>query len=173
MTLWNRFLQVEHLGDYLSMGGLLLTVAGFTVTLITAVKAKRAADAAREAAESAAKEIRKVDLVAEIATILQQIEELKRLQRANASELLADRYSGLRAKLIAVRESSFLAGEAEQTLIQDVIARVAALQKALDRDGSVFEDGRRVARSNESLSMCVDSMTMMSERLKNHVSVTS
>jgi hypothetical protein len=171
MNFWERFLAIDHLGDFLSMTGLLLTFVGFTATLLTAIKAKRAAEAARAAAESATREVRKVDLIGEVATMLQLIEELRRLQRANAVELLPDRYSGLRSKMVSIRESMFFSAEEDQTIIQDVIARIAALQKALDRDSETLNDRRQIARSNESLSVCTDVLLRLSERVRNYSTV--
>ena len=169
--MWQRFLEIAHLGEYLSLGGLLLSFLGFGATVILSAKAKRAAEGAQEAAQSAVKEVHKMDLVAEIATISQLLEEIKRLQRANAVEVLVDRYSGLRSKLVAIRESLLLIGNEEQVLVQDVIARIANLQKTLDRNSRYFEDVRQLALSNESISICIEAVITLSQRVKNNIQV--
>jgi hypothetical protein len=154
------------LGTKLSIVDISLTVIGFSITVWAAAKARSAADAAKEAASTATQSLIRVDIIAEIATVLHLLEELKRLQRAKAMEVLPDRYSGLRSRLVAIRESTVLAGELDQTAIQDVIARLASLEKLAVQNPQAFDNPKQLANSNGSLSTCTDAMLGVKERIR-------
>lgn len=159
--------------DWIGAIGFLITIVGFAVTTTAAVRARRAADAARDAATEAATSIKRINLVGELATIIQLLEELKRLHRARAADLLPDRYSILRTRIIAIRESGLLQGDREATFVQDAITRIAALEKAYDSDNNFLQNSKLLIKSNESLSTCADSMISLHESLKNRTAVQS
>lgn len=158
--------------DWIGAVGFLITIIGFLVTATAAIRARRAAAAARDAAIEAASSVKRINLVGELATVIQLLEELKRLHRARAADLLPDRYSILRARMIAIRESGLLLGDREATLVQDAIARIAALEKAYDSNREFLQSTKLLMKSNESLSTCTDSMVSLHESLKNRTAVT-
>lgn len=158
--------------DWLSIVGLLLTVTGFGVTIVAAMRARSAAEAARDAAQAAASTVKKLDLIGEIATTIQLVEELKRLHRSKAVELLADRYGGIRAKLISMREQKVVSEADSQVRIQDVIARISSLERAYDRDSGFLEKPNGIARANESLGTCLETLLILHEHAKLSAAVT-
>ena len=74
--------------------------------------------------------------------------------------------------MIAIRESGLLLGDREATLVQDAIARIAALEKAYDSNREFLQSTKLLMKSNESLSTCTDSMVSLHESLKNRTAVT-
>lgn len=170
--MWRAILEIEHLSEYLSLGGIVLSLIGFSATLVAVFRAKSTAEAARLAADQARGQVRKLDLISEMATVLRLAEELKRLHRSNAYDILPDRYSDLRLKVMVIRESKLFTDQEDQSLLQDVVVRLSALEQALDKSADVFQDKKRLARSNESLSNCMESIVRLNERIKNRTGLT-
>lgn len=170
--MWESLLSTKYLEEYLSLSGIALTIVGFLITIYAAFKAKNAAEAAKASAEAAVGKMLKIEIISEIAGALQLIDELKRLHRSNAIEVIPDRYSGLRAKLIAIRECDLLCSDRDQTSIQDVITRVSALERALDLDKRYLEKATQLARANGSLSICTDVVISIKERVRHQVGAT-
>ncbi|MBB3278081.1 MULTISPECIES: hypothetical protein [unclassified Pseudoxanthomonas] len=168
----DAFSKLPLFSDWLSILGLLLTLIGFAITIIAAHRAKSAAESAREAADFAANTIRKLDLVAEMATAIRLIEELKRLHRSKAMDLLPERYAGVRAKLISMREQAFFREGSAQKQIQDVIVRISSLERAYDKDPNFLEKSNALVRSNSSLASCVDALMSLHEGIKLSMTVS-
>jgi len=158
--------DVPLYSDYLSVVGFILTIGGLLITSIAAVKAKNAAVAAKDASVAAATGLRRIDFVAEAQTILHLIEELKRLHRSNAYDLLPERYSAVRSRVISIRESGFVIGDDELSLLQDVVARVAALEQLYDGNNGFLRDVRKLVKYNKSLSVCSESLISLVEKVK-------
>ncbi|MCU1051147.1 hypothetical protein [Stenotrophomonas maltophilia] len=152
--------------DYLSLIGFAVTIIGFVVTIIVSSRAKKAADLAKESAVAATSAMRRLDVIADIATVLQLIEELKRLQRSGAFDLLPERYSGVRSRVILIRESGMVSTEPNMSALQDVVSRVSALEQAYDGDGCFLNQSGRLVKSNKSLSICSESLIGLTERIK-------
>lgn len=168
---WEQFIGITGIGEALSVADILLTLIGFTITVIAALRAKKAAELARLAAETAKLHVFRLDLVAEVAAVIQLLDELKRLHRAKALDLLPDRYTSVRAKVVSIKESDVVTLENDQRSLQDVVTRIAAIQKALDRNQLVLDDAKQLAKFNESISLCSDSMLAFKERLRNSMAV--
>lgn len=152
--------------DYLSLVGFFLTIVGFGITTYAAVRARKAADAARDASLAATIGLRRADFVSEASTIIHLIEEIKRLHRSSAFELLPERYAAVRSRVISIRESGLVVGEEEPSLLQDVVARVASLERLYDADNAFLSDAKKLVKSNESLSLCTDSLHALIEKVK-------
>lgn len=166
LSLWQKFVSLSNIGEALSVADIFLTIIGFTITVIAAFKAQSAAKMAKKAAESATQSLVRVDVIAEIAAILHLLEELKRLQRAKAAEVLADRYSSLRARLVGLRESRVLGDDTNRSAIQDVVTRLASLERMIDQDPATLENPKKIASCNQSLSLCTDALLGIKERLR-------
>jgi hypothetical protein len=166
----NDFRSMPLASDWLSIIGLLLTLVGFSITIFAAFRAKSAAESARAAASSAANIVRRLDVIGELATVIQLIEELKRLQRSRAVDLLPDRYASVRGRLISIRQ--YFSDEKSQEAIQDVVARIASLQRAYDRNASIFDDAKAISKSNDSLSNSIDALLKIQEEIKINLVVS-
>lgn len=159
--------SLPWISDYLSLIGFIITVVGFAVTLVVSFRAKRAAEMAREAATAATSSMRRLDIIADIATVRQLIEEIKRLHRSDAFDLLPERYSLVRSRVISIRESGMATSEGELSLLQDIVSRVSSLEIAYDANNDFLRDARRLAKSNQSLSECTDALIGLTEKIRN------
>jgi heme exporter protein D len=163
---WQEFIALPYLGEYLSLADIALALIGFGITVTAAVQAKAAALRAQEAAEQARARLLKFDLITEIVTILQLLEELKRLNRGRSIELLPEKYSLVRSKMVAIRESGQLLDEADKEMLQDSIVRISFLERLHDRNADSALSNKQFAKANESLTVCTDSMISMRERAR-------
>ena len=154
------------LGTKLSIADISLTVIGFGLSVFASFKAKSAAEAAESASKATTAKILKADLHGDLATVLQLIDELKRLQRTKAIELLAERYSSLRSRVVAIRESTLMSSEEDLSAIQDVVVRLTALEKMIVQDPAILDNPRQLARNNDSLSTCTDAILALRERVR-------
>jgi len=129
-------------------------------------RAKSAASLALDAANRTRRQLLHIEVVAEMASAHEQVEELKRLQRAKSIDTLQQKYSTLRARLILVRESGILAADADLVAIQDTISRLAALERLLDQNPRALDSAKQMVKCNESLSVCIDSITAIRARVR-------
>lgn len=173
LTVWEQFLRIPNIGEKLSVLDISLTLIGFSITVFATLRAKKSAEMARDAANMAANSARRLDLFFEISSLIRQLEELKRLHRANVTDLLSERYSSVRVKAVEIRESGLLKSPLDQSALQDVISRVVALEKDLDKNLDVLTDKKRVAKFNESVSICSDAIVGIKERLRMNITVQS
>jgi len=141
-----------RLGDIASIVGLLLTVFGFTFTLIIAFKAKTAATQAREAAFKIRDDMILLNTTAGISAAIAIMDEIKRLHRLKQWVLLPDRYSEARKILISVRGMNPSISRRAHKGLQSSITILANLeddiekriaQKTLDADVTIFNKGIR------------------------------
>ncbi|MEJ2415049.1 MAG: hypothetical protein P8Y22_07280, partial [Sulfurimonas sp.] len=72
------FIENNHLGDYSSIIGLLITLIGFTFTLYQLYKTKQASEVATEAVKAMRRDLNKVDVIANLSSVLTEMEEIKR-----------------------------------------------------------------------------------------------
>ena len=154
------------IGTKLSIADISLTLLGFGITVFAAFKAKKAAEAAEAASKAATDRILKADLHAELAAVLHLVEELKGLQRSKTVVLLAERYSALRNKVVAIRESKLINGEDDLTVVQDVIVRLKNLEKMILENPNALDEAKQLSRSNESLSKCSEGLLAVKERVR-------
>ncbi len=104
-------------GDLTSVVGLLLSLVGFAVTIVQVRRAKSAAEQARQAA------------IADLSSAMAVMDEIKRLQRNGIWPLLPDRYSELRRRLIAIRQSHAQLTEEQRESLSVTIDRFAELER--------------------------------------------
>ena len=141
-------------------------MVGFAITIATVIKSRKSADAATEAANRVRSDLRKFKTVADFASALAVMEEIKRLHRANAVELLPDRYASLRKSLIGSRTSNPLLAEADQIVIQAAISQFAALERQIDRELSARTTGLNFPKMNSAVSLQIDSLQDLLVRIR-------
>lgn len=84
-------------GDIASVVGLLLTVLGFVVSIVSILRTKSVAEGVRSAVGQVSKQLAQKGAISDLASAISTMDELKRLQRSSAWAALPDRYSELRA----------------------------------------------------------------------------
>ncbi len=136
---FSNFVVPDNLADWASDLGLLVSVAGFVVTIIIVLRSKKAAEAAKNAAMKVQEDMSRFDLIAELSTAISGIEEIKRLHREGAWHILPDRYSAARNAVVAIiRASPSLAADQEielQRTKQHLINLEGQVEKALATKG--------------------------------------
>ena len=121
-------------GDYASVAGLVIGLAGFTFTIWFVRQSKTAAKAAKDAAEGARKDMRRVLVLTDLATAIAVTEEIMRLQRQNAWLVAVDRYTRLRQLLVNLHSQNQALPGKQKRLIQGVISQIAVMQETLEAD---------------------------------------
>jgi len=129
----NHFLEVNRIGDYAGLLGLVISFVGFFITIRTSLKTRNAAAQASAAVESIRGDLRKGDTVADFSSALAIMDEIKRMHRSTNLQLLPDRYSQLRRFLVSIRSSNPLLSDADQGAIQNAIAQFSASERVIER----------------------------------------
>ena len=127
-------------GDLASIAGLVLSIVGFGVTILGVWRAKSAAEQARQAAVAARESIAHYDAIADLSAAIAIMDEIKRLQREHVWSLLPDRYSELRRRLVAIRESHAQLSRLERQTIRLAIGAFAECAAEVElrlEDGSM------------------------------------
>src|SRR5205807_1204379 len=123
----------RHWGDAASLVGLIVSVIGFVWTITVAKQAKQAAEDARNS-------IFRFDAVIELSQAVEIMQEIMHFHRDQEWRLLPERYSRVRAKIIAVKSSSSSITEHQRTRLTGV------WQQLKDIDGKVeacVQSGRK------------------------------
>jgi hypothetical protein len=139
-------------GDIASIGGIILTVAGFVVAIIGIWRSKSAADQARQAAEDARDNIARYAAITDLAAAMTIMEEIKRLQRNGVWPVLPERYSELQRLLTAIRESNIGLSEAQRQKLERAIETFAESEKKVDRAIVAKTDPPNPAKLNDIVS---------------------
>jgi len=120
------------LGDYASIIGLIITLVGFAVTIYNVKKSRSSSEQAKESVNKMQSDLRRIDTVTDLTSAINLADEIKTLQRTNAWELVPEKYSELRKKLISVRESEKALNEDHQKFIQGSITQFSSSEKDID-----------------------------------------
>lgn len=132
-TAVTNFVSANHLGDYSSIIGLIITLIGFLITIITLNKTKKASEIATKAVKAIQHDLKKIDTVTNLSSVLTEMEEIKRLHREKNYSQLLDKYSKLRVSLISVKSSNPALTEEDSTILQGAITQLKASEKIIDK----------------------------------------
>lgn len=142
----------ETWSDVLSLSDITLTVIGFGITYFGVWRSKRSAELARSAAEETRRSLARHDVIVDLASIMNLLEEVKRLHRLGAWTAVPDRYSELRRRLLAIKNSSVLISDEEHQSIQDAISALSRLEGQIERSLTRQSSPPNVAKVNEVVS---------------------
>nr|WP_314532542.1 hypothetical protein [uncultured Pseudomonas sp.] len=164
----NHFLDVNRIGDYAGLLGLLISFVGFFFTIKTSLKTRAAAAQASAAVESMRGDLRRGDTVADFSSAIAVMDEIKRMHRSANLHLLPDRYSHLGRILISIRSSNPLLSDADQRAIQDAIVQFSASERTVER---AIEGGGIVsaARMNSLVSKHSEALQELLVRVKSEI----
>ena len=127
-----KFISDSGLGDLASVAGLLLTVIGFGLTLYGVRKSRTASESASLAAKDAKNAILHTETIYNFSSAVTMMEEVKRLHRAEAWEVLPDRYSYLRKSLISILSTHKELSPEHRTLIQSAVVQFRELESSIE-----------------------------------------
>lgn len=143
-------------GDMASVAGLLLTFVGFAITIIGVWRSKGAAEQARQAAVATREYIAHYDAIADLSSATATMEEIKRLQRYGVWAVLPDRYSELRRRLVAIRDSHANLGEDQRQALQGAMGTFADLERKIEKATAGGSAPPNPAKLNDIVSGQID-----------------
>ncbi|NQD80919.1 hypothetical protein HP436_12105 [Pseudomonas sp. CrR14] len=112
--------------------GLLITMAGFAITIYQLWKTRAAAESATFAAKEARRIVFQAGVIANFSSAVTAMEELKRLQRAGAWEIMPDRYSSLRKMLISIIGADNSMTDQHRKLVQSSISQFREIEGLIE-----------------------------------------
>jgi hypothetical protein len=157
----------EWWGDWSSLLGLIVGLAGFIITIHLLLKSKSAIQAAAGAAEDTNKRTRTAFALTDIATTIAIAQEIRRLQRAAQWPIALDRYSHLRSHLVQFRAENPSLTPLQATQIQNAIAQVASLENAVEQLVSGTRTTAELARWNRILAEVLEALESLTANLKH------
>ena len=104
-----------HVGDVAGIAGLVVSIAGFAITIWQIRRAKSATEMVEVSVKEIRREIEGRAVSLDLSELVRELEEMKEFHRSNLRSMLPSRYTSARRKLIAVRAAySVLTAEAEK-----------------------------------------------------------
>lgn len=168
-----NFIQNNHLGDFVSIVGFVITLIGFGVTIYNLRKTRTASELATIAVTNIRKDLKKVDTVAHLSSILTEMEEIKRLHRTENNEQLPEKYSKLRASLIFIKNDNNALAEEDYKILQSAIVQLRAFEKNLDNALYANKDTRvsqiNISKLNVLTSNHIDKLQEVLIRVKSTI----
>ncbi len=154
-------------GGLASIMGLAATLLGFAITIIGVYRSKTAAQSARDAAVQTKSLLLYSDAIADISAALGMMEEIRRLHRAGVWQLLPDRYSALRQKLVAVRSANSEMPEDELIVLRKVADEFKAIETRVERALANGNAPPNPAKLNEIVGSHIDAVSEVLVSLKD------
>ena len=121
-------------GNAASIGGLLLSMIGFALTIYSVHRSKSAAIAAKEAAIDAKEAALTFDSIAALSRIIETLENTKEMNRSGNWGLAVGRFAESRRALISVRQSTQRANSNQRIMMQAGIAALAEIEREIERN---------------------------------------
>ena len=118
-------------GDWSSLAGLLVGVAGFVVTICLLIKSKSAAEAARTAADQALAAVNRNRALVELTSAINIGREIRTLQLAKDWRIVLDRYGTFKGLLIRIKSGVENLSSRNKRSLQNCIYQAATLESTL------------------------------------------
>lgn len=150
---------LAYWGNVSSIGGVLVSLIGFGLTIRNVLQSKKAAVEAKQAAENARSEIHRTDAIIVLAEAATAMEEIKRLQRQKAWAILPDRYSALRNALTAIRTSQTQLTEQQKSSLLGAIEQFRSIENRIDRSLVDDQINANMPALNKIVSQQIDKIT--------------
>ncbi len=159
------FISAYKIGDLASLAGVLISLVGFAVTVVSVLKSRRAAERAQIAAKAARDGIRLFETVVDFTQTISTLEELKRAHRYGQWQILPDRYAAVRKVLISLRTSNPGLTERQNTVIQEALSNLRLYETNVER-GLSSGGAPNAAKLNASLSRDIDDLVAVLGEIK-------
>jgi hypothetical protein len=166
MNEYIKYISDNGLGDLASIAGLFLTLIGFTFTLYGLNKSRSAAESASTAAREAKDAILRTETISNFSSTVTAMEEVKRLHRAEAWEIMPDRYSFLRKSLISILSNNGTLSNEHKTLIQGAIVQFRELEGSVESYLSNKKASPNSARLNKIVTAQIDKLDEVLNKIK-------
>jgi hypothetical protein len=172
-TAFLSWMEANRVGDLAGLAGILISLIGFTVTVIGMFLSKSAAERAELAARETRDAIRLLDTVVDFSTAISTLEEIKRLHRQANWALLPDRYASIRKVLVSLRSSSPMLTDTQQTIVQEALANLYSIETAVERT-LAGQTSPKTPKINAIISSDIDRLlTVLAELKASKIGVRS
>ena len=150
---------LHQYADVATWLGLIGSVVGFLITIITVLRSKGAAEQTQEAVADIKQKLSVRSAVFDLNRIAAECEELKVLHRIGAWEALPGRYTSLRRQLQALKTSPTLTDERRRTVLQSIIRQFNRVEQIVELALAAKQLPPDVAVLNKSVAMQVDKLS--------------
>lgn len=130
---FTAWLQWFDASGWQGLVGLLLTVAGFAVTIVNVLRGRSAAEEAKRAADRAVAEVQKLKVVTDLSSSISELEGIRRLLREDSWHQVSERLSYVRKLLIGVGIRYPAMGEGDAARLKRSVVVFADVEKEIDR----------------------------------------
>lgn len=161
-----KFLSGSGWGDLASLAGLAIALIGFALTLYGISKSRSAAESAENAAQEAKNAILRTETISKFSSAVTVMEEVKRLHRAEAWEIMPDRYSYLRKSLISILSTHSDLTKDQKTLIQSAVIQFRELESSVETYLSNRKSAPNSAKLNKIVTTQIDKLDEVLNMIK-------
>lgn len=140
------------IANILEMLGFVLTIVGFSFSLMFAYRSKTAAEQARDAAIKAQHRITDMERFGDLETAIAVLEETMRLLRQHAFDIAVDRLTIVKRELSRIRSGTNNLTESDMSIVQNTIAKVSTIMTSIETGKQKQTKPIDVARINSVLS---------------------
>ena len=162
MTFAQDLIETGHLGDWSSIIGLIVSLIGFTITIINVMLSKSAAKRAELAADKALNSMKGIEVVGSLTKAISLLEEIHRLNRTNEWQVILDRHVTFRGMVTAVKVGNPVFEEEQLARLQAAIQHSASISNKIEMSLEKNEEPNGIAQMNKILS---DQMQKLGELL--------
>jgi hypothetical protein len=155
----------NHVGDLAGIAGVIISIVGFTVTVVGVMRSRTAAERAESASRETRDSIRLLEAVVDFAAAISILEEIKRLHRKAEWSLLPDRYAHIRKLLITLKATNIDLNDSQKTIIQSALANLYSIEAAVER-ALANPAQLKAARFNALITTDVDNLLTVLNELK-------
>jgi hypothetical protein len=160
------WIDKNKLADLFGIAGTLISLVGFTVTIIGVYRSKNAAVKAQEAAQAARDSIRMLDTFVDFSAAISLLEEIKRLHRQEGAwQILIERYGAIRRLLVQIRTSEVDLSDDQQEAFQNALTNLRAIQNRVEK-GLTNTASLKPANFNNTISDDIDRLLAVLTQLK-------
>jgi hypothetical protein len=162
----SELLETYRVGDITGLLGIVISVAGFFVTIRNVTRTKHAAEMAEKAAKNAEESIRYIDGIVSFQEAILIVEEIKRIHREKNWSVIPDRCAAARKILIQIKSLMVDLGETERVTIQEAITNLGSLERASVRQMAETADPATSEKFSIKLMNDVDKLVDLLTSLK-------
>jgi len=158
---------IYKLAKLASILGVVLTLFGFGFTLYGLSKSKSAAERASAAAQETKKAILTTQTISNFASVVSVMEEVKRLHRAEAWEIVPDRYSYLRKTLLSIINTHDDLSDEHKRQLRSAVAQFRELEASVERYLSKRKTAPDSAKLNKIVTDQIDRLEEVLNMIKS------
>lgn len=165
----HQFLTSVEGSIYANWLSLILTIGGFTWTIIVTYRSTRAAERAALAAQEALDATRRFDTVQNLSKAISALEEIKRLHNLQVWNALPDRYTTVRLLLVELHIANPHLSDTQNTAVQGIISQLASMEGKIQKSLSSDLLNVDIATLNRFLIQQMDKLTQILAEIRTGV----